>query len=205
RPRRAVPLHLRRAAAAGGCLQRLRGAAARGPGRAGADAGLGARGADRRTGRGAGLARYVPLSRQPGLHLLARLRRGGDWRARQPGRRGGRGPHPGRGAQLRGRLPRLQPRIAVRARRADRRPDDPPLRPLLRTQRPGGVTMTLARHVAAALVVAVAVWALSVSLSSFRAYQIADIAVYVVAIAGLTVLIGLSGQISLGNGAFMAV
>jgi branched-chain amino acid transport system permease protein len=65
--------------------------------------------------------------------------------------------------------------------------------------------MTLARHAGAALVAAVLIWVLSVSLGSFRDYQIADIAVYVVAIAGLTVLIGLSGQISLGNGAFMAV
>ena len=65
--------------------------------------------------------------------------------------------------------------------------------------------MTLARHVGAAIVAAVVIWVLSVSLSSFRDYQIAEIAVYVVAIAGLTVLIGLSGQISLGNGAFMAI
>ena len=49
------------------------------------------------------------------------------------------------------------------------------------------------------------IWALSAVLGPFRDYQIADIAVYVVAIAGLTVLIGLSGQISLGHGAFMAV
>ena len=40
---------------------------------------------------------------------------------------------------------------------------------------------------------------------SFRDYQIAEVAVYVVAVAGLTFLIGLSGQISIGNGAFMAV
>jgi branched-chain amino acid transport system permease protein len=65
--------------------------------------------------------------------------------------------------------------------------------------------MTLARHVGAAIVAAVVIWVLTVELSSFRDYQIADIAVYVVAIAGLTVLIGLSGQISLGNGAFMAI
>ena len=65
--------------------------------------------------------------------------------------------------------------------------------------------MTLARHAGAALLAAVAIWALSVALNSFRDYQIADIAVYVVAIGGLTVLIGLSGQISLGNGAFMAI
>ena len=43
------------------------------------------------------------------------------------------------------------------------------------------------------------------SSSAFRDYQMAEVAVYVVAIAGLTVLIGLSGQISIGNGAFMAI
>ena len=46
---------------------------------------------------------------------------------------------------------------------------------------------------------------LSIKLNAFRDYQIAEIAVYVTAIAGLTVLTGLSGQISLGNGAFMAI
>ena len=46
---------------------------------------------------------------------------------------------------------------------------------------------------------------LSIKLNAFRDYQIAEIAVYVIAIAGLTVLTGLSGQISLGNGAFMAI
>ena len=65
--------------------------------------------------------------------------------------------------------------------------------------------MTMARHAGAALAAAVVIWALSVSLSAFRDYQMADVAVYVVAIAGLTVLIGQSGQISLGNGAFMAI
>ncbi|HUL24420.1 MAG TPA: branched-chain amino acid ABC transporter permease [Streptosporangiaceae bacterium] len=65
--------------------------------------------------------------------------------------------------------------------------------------------MTLARHAGAAIIAAVVIWVLTVQLSSFRDYQIADIAVYLVAIAGLTVLIGLSGQISLGNGAFMAI
>ena len=33
----------------------------------------------------------------------------------------------------------------------------------------------------------------------------AEVAAYVAAVAGLTVLIGLSGQISIGNGAFMAI
>ena len=65
--------------------------------------------------------------------------------------------------------------------------------------------MTLLRHLVAAIVAGAVIWALSVQLNAFRDYQIAEIAVYVVAIAGLSVLIGLSGQISLGNGAFMAV
>ena len=46
---------------------------------------------------------------------------------------------------------------------------------------------------------------LTIQLNAFRDYQIAEIACYVVAVAGLTVLVGLSGQISLGHGALMAV
>jgi branched-chain amino acid transport system permease protein len=65
--------------------------------------------------------------------------------------------------------------------------------------------MTLLRHLAAALIAGVVLWVASVQISAFRDFQMAEIAVYVVAIAGLSVLIGLSGQISLGNGAFMAV
>ena len=65
--------------------------------------------------------------------------------------------------------------------------------------------MTLLRHLVAALVAGAVIWALSVQLNAFRDFQIAEIAVYVVAIAGLSVLIGLSGQISLGKGAFMAI
>jgi branched-chain amino acid transport system permease protein len=65
--------------------------------------------------------------------------------------------------------------------------------------------MTLLRHLAAAVVAGAVIWAASVQLNAFRDFQIAQIAVYVVAIAGLSVLIGLSGQISLGHGAFMAV
>ncbi len=46
---------------------------------------------------------------------------------------------------------------------------------------------------------------LSEVLSEYRDLQLADAAYYFAALAGLTVLIGLSGQISLGHGAFMAV
>ena len=65
--------------------------------------------------------------------------------------------------------------------------------------------MTLLRHLGAAVVLAVVLGLLSVALNAFRDYQMAQVALYVVAIAGLTVLVGLSGQISIGNGAFIAV
>ncbi len=65
--------------------------------------------------------------------------------------------------------------------------------------------MTLARHLAAAICVALVIVALSIRLGSYRDYQLAEVAAYVAAVAGLTLLIGLSGQISIGNGAFMAI
>jgi len=64
---------------------------------------------------------------------------------------------------------------------------------------------TLPRRLGVAVLTAAIVWFLSVKLDTFRDYQIAEVAVEVTAVAGLTVLTGLSGQISLGNGAFMAV
>jgi branched-chain amino acid transport system permease protein len=74
-----------------------------------------------------------------------------------------------------------------------------------RTERSGRPARTLARHLFGAAVLAVILLALINVSSSFRDYQIAEVAVYVVAVAGLTFLIGLSGQISIGHGAFMAV
>jgi len=65
--------------------------------------------------------------------------------------------------------------------------------------------MTLLRHLAVAVGAGLILLALSVKVTPYRDYQIAEVAAYVVAVAGLTVLIGLSGQISVGNGAFMAV
>jgi branched-chain amino acid transport system permease protein len=64
---------------------------------------------------------------------------------------------------------------------------------------------TLPRRLATLIVVAAIVAFLSIKLSAFRDYQIAEIAYEVTAVAGLTVLTGLSGQISLGHGAFMAI
>ncbi len=65
--------------------------------------------------------------------------------------------------------------------------------------------MTLAKHTGLALLAAVVVVILTIKLGEYRDYQIAQVAAYVIAVAGLTVLIGLSGQISIGHGAFMAV
>jgi branched-chain amino acid transport system permease protein len=64
---------------------------------------------------------------------------------------------------------------------------------------------TLPRRLGVAVIVAAIAVVLSIKLNAFRDYQIAEIAYYVTAVAGLTVLTGLSGQISLGHGAFMAV
>ena len=65
--------------------------------------------------------------------------------------------------------------------------------------------MTLLRHLGAAIVVALLLAGVSIQLGGYRDYQMAEVAAYVTAVAGLTLLIGLSGQISVGNGAFMAV
>jgi branched-chain amino acid transport system permease protein len=65
--------------------------------------------------------------------------------------------------------------------------------------------MTLARHTGAALLAAIVLLILTIKLGPFRDFQIAEVAAYVTAVAGLTYLIGLSGQVSLGNGALMAI
>ena len=66
-------------------------------------------------------------------------------------------------------------------------------------------TPSLLRHLIAAVVLAALLLALTSAVNSFRDYQIAEIASDVIAVAGLSYLVGLSGQISLGNGAFVAV
>src|SRR6202034_12356 len=65
--------------------------------------------------------------------------------------------------------------------------------------------MTLLRHAGIAIVAAVVLLFLTSSLDSYRQYQLAQVAATIIAVAGLTVLIGISGQISIGHGAFMFV
>ena len=59
--------------------------------------------------------------------------------------------------------------------------------------------------VAAFVVLGVGVMALPAFVSDFRAQQLAYVAIYLVALIGLNVLTGYTGQISLGHGAFMAI
>src|SRR5215470_1809454 len=65
--------------------------------------------------------------------------------------------------------------------------------------------MTLAKHLGIAIIATLVLLALSSKLDSFRQYQLAQVAATVIAVAGLTVLIGISGQISIGHGAFMFI
>src|SRR3954453_20966681 len=64
---------------------------------------------------------------------------------------------------------------------------------------------TLVRPLAIALLAGLVLYVLSLALSPFDNLQMATMAYYFVAVAGLTVLTGLNGQISLGHGALMAV
>lgn len=63
----------------------------------------------------------------------------------------------------------------------------------------------LLRHLVFAVAGGVFFYFLSLALSSFNNYELGEIALYAIAIAGLSLLTGVSGQISLGQGAFMAV
>jgi branched-chain amino acid transport system permease protein len=63
----------------------------------------------------------------------------------------------------------------------------------------------LRRHLTLAVLALVAVTVVLESTDAFRNAQLAAMAYYGIAAAGLTVLVGLNGQISLGHGAFMAI
>jgi branched-chain amino acid transport system permease protein len=71
--------------------------------------------------------------------------------------------------------------------------------------RRGPLQYTLVRHLGLAVLGGLALLLLTSSVSAYRDFQIANVGYYVVAVAGLTVLTGLNGQISLGHGALMMV
>jgi len=64
---------------------------------------------------------------------------------------------------------------------------------------------TLMRHLLLAAAAGVVLYLISLALDPFNNLRLAGVAYYFTALAGLTVLTGLNGQISLGHGALMAV
>jgi branched-chain amino acid transport system permease protein len=67
------------------------------------------------------------------------------------------------------------------------------------------VDQTLLRHVALTVVLGAGLLVISLALTPFNNLRLASVAYYFIALAGLTMLTGLNGQISLGHGALMAV
>ncbi|MHB1785115.1 MAG: branched-chain amino acid ABC transporter permease, partial [Acidimicrobiales bacterium] len=63
----------------------------------------------------------------------------------------------------------------------------------------------LLRHLLVALVGGVILYFYSSSVGQFSDFQLAEIGAYAIVLGGLTLLIGLNGQVSLGHGAFMAI
>src|SRR6478672_3075968 len=64
---------------------------------------------------------------------------------------------------------------------------------------------TILRSLLIVALAGLALWIISVQISAYNDLQLATGAYYFAALAGLTVLAGQSGQISLGHGALMAV
>jgi branched-chain amino acid transport system permease protein len=63
----------------------------------------------------------------------------------------------------------------------------------------------LLRHLPVALAAGAVLYLVTLRLSPYDDYQVGEIAAYIVALVGLSLLTGANGQISLGHGAFMAV
>src|SRR5579875_3500428 len=70
---------------------------------------------------------------------------------------------------------------------------------------PGLPRQPLARHLILAVAAGIVLFFITSGLGSYDDFQVAEIAVYAIAVAGLTLLTGGNGQISLGHGALMAV
>src|SRR3712207_973711 len=172
---------------------------------------LGPGGAGRRARRGADRAAAVPRRELHGRRpdLLVRGRHAG--RVRQPVRGG-----PGRLDHRRGRDAGRLLRRLHRGRTEDPRPARDHLRrPAVPAQRPvrrpgcgqGMSGLALPPRLRPAALVAVLVLAVLVpfALGSFRVGQLTQVLCYAIAVLGLNLLTGYSGQISLGHGAFFAL
>ncbi|HEY9287601.1 MAG TPA: branched-chain amino acid ABC transporter permease [Candidatus Dormibacteraeota bacterium] len=67
------------------------------------------------------------------------------------------------------------------------------------------VTPTLSRHLGLALLAAVVLLLLTSQIDAYTDYNLASVAIFVIATAGLNLLTGVNGQLSLGHGALMAI
>ena len=94
----------------------------------------------------------------------------------------------------------MSTRERTRAVRAAEAPAEAPPSRVLRLPQ-----WTLPRNLSLAAAIGVALWLLSLAFTPFNDLRLATGAYYFVALAGLMVLTGLNGQISLGHGALMAV
>ncbi|MGH3274812.1 MAG: branched-chain amino acid ABC transporter permease [Streptosporangiaceae bacterium] len=65
--------------------------------------------------------------------------------------------------------------------------------------------MKLLKNFGIMVLVGVLLLILSYRIGSFRDYELAEVAAYVTAVGGLSMLVGVSGQISIGHGAFMFI
>jgi branched-chain amino acid transport system permease protein len=65
--------------------------------------------------------------------------------------------------------------------------------------------MTLVKNLAVTVLIGIVLLILSYRIGSFHDYELAEVAAYVTAVGGLTMLVGVSGQISIGHGAFMFI
>src|ERR1700727_3581997 len=65
--------------------------------------------------------------------------------------------------------------------------------------------MTLLKNLAVTVLVGIVLLILSYRIGSFHDYELAEVAAYVTAGGGVTMLVGISGQISIGHGAFMFI
>src|SRR5581483_1426736 len=172
---------------------------------------MGSREHGRRTRGNAGRADAASLPEQHGRDPRLRVHGRGSRRAGQPGRRpGGRCGHRPR-AFLHRRLRGRRPRGDRRARHPDRDPDVEAAGPFrsrcgeARVRLRGGTLLRNAA-IAAVLVVLLAVGLFELdSLNAFVVYQLSSVTYVAIAAAGLTLLTGLNGQLSLGHGALMGI
>src|SRR4029078_3453115 len=89
--------------------------------------------------------------------------------------------------------------------RDSRRPPRSPRRAVRKARGEEGMSRATLRTLIIFVVVSVIVFTLPAFVNDFRAQQFSYVGIYLVALIGLNILTGYTGQISLGHGAFMAI